>query len=92
MKVSANLGASVLIMLLLTVGLSYGQSPGQASYEKGIEYATQGKFKEAKDAFEKVLKSDPVFSGAESCIITIEDVIGEKIKSDTAIHILKILV
>jgi tetratricopeptide (TPR) repeat protein len=87
--VLARIGISVLMMLLLTVGVSYGQSSGKEFYDKGIEYATQGKYKEAKESFEKALKDDPFVSGAESCLKIIEDVTGQKIKSDTAIHIFK---
>lgn len=88
MKVSEYVGALVLI-IILTVGLSYGQHSGRACYEKGLEYATQGKLKEAKEEFEKILKHDPAFRAAESCIITIKDVTDGKIKSDTAIHMFK---
>jgi tetratricopeptide (TPR) repeat protein len=89
MKVLARLGISVLMILVLTIGVSYGQRPGKEFYDKGVEYATQGNFKEAKVAFEKALKADPFFSCAKICLKTIEDVIGQKIESDTAIHLFK---
>lgn len=52
---------------------------------KGVEYATQGKFNEAKEEFEKALKADP-YGVVKRSLELIEDVINQKINRKVAIH------
>ena len=59
------------------------------NYKKGVEYASQEKFKEAKGEFEKALRVDPHYGSARRALKVIDDVIEEKLKSKTAIHIFK---
>jgi tetratricopeptide (TPR) repeat protein len=61
----------------------------EKTYYMGIEYATQGKYREAKEEFEKALKVDPSFLLAQDCLRITEDVIGRKIMTDTAAHLFK---
>lgn len=89
MKVSGRIGVSVLIILFVTVSLSYGQSLTKQSYTKGIDYAAQGKFKEAKEEFEKVLKADPFYEPAKEALKVMIDVIDRKIESEAVIHLFK---
>ena len=56
---------------------------------KGVDYAAQGKFKTAKDEFDKALKADPFLRAAKIVLKAIEDVNDRKIKSKTAIHLFK---
>ena len=70
----------------------YGQSiaeQAEQSWNKGVEYSSQGKFKEAKDEFEKALKINPYYGSAKRALKIIEDVTKKTLKSKTAIHIFK---
>ncbi|UCD72134.1 MAG: tetratricopeptide repeat protein [Syntrophobacterales bacterium] len=89
MKISRRIGVSVLMILFLAVGLCFGQDTAKQRRDKGLEYAAQGKFKEAKEQFDKALKVDPHFESATKCLKVINDVNKGKIKSKTAIHIFK---
>ena len=89
MKVLRGIRFSILIVLLLTVGVTYAQSPAEESYNKGVEYAVQGEFPEAKEEFEKALKVDPFYTAAELSLKVSKDVIEQKIKRETAIHFFK---
>ncbi len=89
MKVFRRIGVSVLIILFLTTGLSYGESVGRQSFTKGIDCAAQGKFKEAKEEFVKISKVDPFYEPAKEALKVIVDVIDRKIESEAAIHLFK---
>jgi tetratricopeptide (TPR) repeat protein len=89
MKTLIRVSVSVLVALFLAVGFSYGQNTAEQIWIKGLEYGSQGKFKEAKEEFEKVLKADPFDVSAKKELKVIEDVIVKKIKSETAIHLFK---
>ncbi len=56
---------------------------------KGVDYAAEGKFKEAKEEFEKALKVDPFSGSTKESLKVIEDVTFQKIESKTAIHFFK---
>ena len=89
MKVLGRLNVSVLIMLILTGCALYLGAPARESFIKGVEYAGLGKFKEAKDSFDKALKHDPFYKSAQCALKTVEDVIEGKIKSESAVHLFK---
>jgi tetratricopeptide (TPR) repeat protein len=89
MKVMIRIGVSVLIVFSFTVGLCYGQSTAWQYLTKGVDYADQGKFKEAKEEFEKALKVDPFYYSAKRVLKVIEDVTDHKIESEPAIHFFK---
>ena len=89
MKVLIIIGASVLILLFLTIGSCFAQSAAEQTWTKGVEYAAQGNFSEAKKAFENALKADPYYDRAKEALEVIEDVVDQKIKSKTAIHLFK---
>jgi tetratricopeptide (TPR) repeat protein len=76
----------VLMVLFLPIWVSYAQSPTKENYNKGIEDATQGKFKEE---FEKALKIDVFDKKSEADLKTIKNVIVQKIKREAAIHLFK---
>jgi tetratricopeptide (TPR) repeat protein len=54
-----------------------------------VEYSAQGKFKEAKEKFERALKVDPFFMPAKICLKIIEDANKQKKKSKMAIYLFK---
>jgi Tfp pilus assembly protein PilF len=56
---------------------------------QGVDYATQGKFEEAKEKFEKVLQTDPFLGAARDSLNVIEDVTQRKIERKSAIHLFK---
>ena len=89
MKFFVREGVLVLILLFLATGLGFGQNTAEQIWTKGIEYGAQGKFKEAKEEFEKALKVDPSFKTVERFLKLIEDVNQQKKKSKTAISYFK---
>ena len=89
MRALRRIGLLALIISFLTINLCYAQSFAEQNWTKGVVYAAQGKFKEAKGEFEKALKIDPFYGPAKRALEVIEDAIGQKIKSKTAIHLFK---
>ncbi len=87
MKHLGRFGLTTLIILFLTSSLCYGQSAAKQHWVKGVEFAAQGKFNEAKEKFKNALKVDPAYGSANRALQVIEDVIDQKIKSETAIYI-----
>ena len=84
-----NVTGLIFILFFLVLGVTYAQSSAEECYDKGVEYAVQGEFPEAKEEFEKALKVDPFYKPAERNLETIKDVIEQKIKRETAIHLIK---
>ena len=89
MKALRRIGASVLIVFFLTTGFSYGQGVAGSILTKGVDYAAQGKFQEAKEEFEKALKAAPFLEAARDSLKVIEDVTERKIERKSAIHLFK---
>ncbi len=89
MKALIRIFTAVLILLLLAVGVSYGQSPARESYVRGVEYAAEGKFEEARSEFGNALRIDKFDSAARESLKVVEDAISHKIKKETAVHIFK---
>ncbi|MHC4756904.1 MAG: tetratricopeptide repeat protein [Planctomycetota bacterium] len=89
MKVLRKIGVSVLIVLFVAVGLSFGRSVAKQVLTKGVDYAAQGKFEEAKEEFEKALKAAPFWGAARDSLKVIEDVTERKIERKSAIHLFK---
>jgi tetratricopeptide (TPR) repeat protein len=89
MKVLIRIGALVLMVLFLTADLGIGQKNAEQIYEKGVEYAAQGNFHEAKEKFEKALKVDPYYEPSKRALKVIEDAFDQKLKSAAAIHLFK---
>jgi len=89
LKLLQRMGLLVLILLFLPSSFSYAQSPAKKIWIRGVEYAAQGKLKEAKVEFEKALEVDPLYGTAKRALKVIEDVAEQKLKSKTAIHIFK---
>ena len=58
MKVCRATCIFIIMILFLPIWVSYAKSPTKESYNKGVEYAIQGKFEEARKEFEKSLKID----------------------------------
>ncbi len=86
MKVLVRIVVSVLMIILLSIGLCYALNVAGQSTTEGIDYASQGKFKEAKEEFEKALKAAPSFGPAKRALKIIEDVADQKIEGQAAIN------
>ena len=86
MKVLIRIGGSVLLIVLLSVALCYAQNVAGQSTAKGVDYAAQGKFKEASEEFARALKVDPLFGPAQRASKIMKDVSDHKIESQTAVH------
>ena len=66
---------SILMVLLLTNGVTYAQIFAEENYNKGMEYAVQGKFPKAKEEFEKALKFDRFYEPTKFYLKVINNVI-----------------
>jgi tetratricopeptide (TPR) repeat protein len=88
-KVSGRIGVSLLTILFLAVSFSYAQNVAKQHLTKGMDYAVQGKFREAKEEFIKALEVDPFYETAKESLQVIEDVNDKKIESKAAIHLFK---
>ena len=76
----------LLIGFSLISGICYGQTI-EEHYEKGIECSVTGRFEEAQQEFKKALEIDPFYIAAENCLRVAEDVLGQRIKTETAIYL-----
>ena len=85
MKILGKRVSSALVILLLSTGLCHAQKVVNECTIKGVDYASQGKFTEAKSEFEKALKAAPSFGPAQRALTIIEDVTDQKIASQSAI-------
>jgi tetratricopeptide (TPR) repeat protein len=77
------------LIVLFSPIWAYAQSLAEESYDKGVEHAIQGKFKEAKKEFEKALMIDVYNKTAEASLKTINNVIAQKLEKEAAIHLFK---
>jgi tetratricopeptide (TPR) repeat protein len=89
MKISGKSVFSALVIMFLSAGLCHAQKVVNECTTKGVDYASQGKFKEARTEFEKALKVAPSFGPAQRALNIIEDVTDQKIASQTAINYFK---
>ncbi|MCG6944826.1 MAG: tetratricopeptide repeat protein [Deltaproteobacteria bacterium] len=86
MKVITRIGLSVLMLVFLSIGLCYAQNVAGQNTAKGVDYAAQGKFKEANEKFAEALRIEPSFGPAQRASKIIKDVFDQKIESQTAVH------
>ena len=77
------------MILLLSIGFCYAQNMAGKSTAKGVDYAAQGKFKEASEEFARALKIDPSFGPAQRASKIMTDLSDQKIESQTAVHYFK---
>jgi tetratricopeptide (TPR) repeat protein len=89
MKGLLRITVSVLIILCLSIGLCHALNVAGQSTTEGVDYASQGKFKKAREEFEKALKANPSFGPAKRALKIIEEVDGKKIEEQTAINYFK---
>jgi len=89
MKALRRISLLALVISFLTIKLCYAENVAEQHWSKGVEYAAQGKFKEAEGEFEKALKVDPSYGPAKSVLKMIEDLIDQKIKTKTAVHLFR---
>jgi len=95
MKALRRICAIVLIILFSTIGLCYGQNIINPSFVinvshpsvfKGVEFAAQGIFKEAKEKFESALEGPSPDELAKEYLRILKDVTDKKIESKAVIH------
>lgn len=89
MKALKRKSISTAMVLFLGVGLCYAQNPAKQISDRGLEYAAEGKFTEAKEEFEEALKIDAFYEPARRSLKIIEDVIGQKITVETAFYLFR---
>ena len=78
----------VLVSISLMVSLSYAADP-QVGYQRGLTLASQGKFAEARAAFEQSLQADPQTTPSRNCLSVLADVQAGRIKDQTAVHLFR---
>ena len=89
MKVIVRIVVAVLMIIVMSISLCFALNVAERSTTEGIDYASQGKFKEAKAEFEKALKANPSFGPAKRGFKIIEEVADQKIESQAAIYYFK---
>lgn len=89
MKLAGRISLTVIITLIFTVSLCYGQSTAKQIYRVGVDFAAQGKLKEAEEEFRKALKVNPLYQPAKGALRVLNDVAGKKIEDKTAILLFK---
>jgi tetratricopeptide (TPR) repeat protein len=89
MKSLEAISLLIFMVIFLTVDVTYSQSSAVESYNKGVEYAVQGKFQKAKEEFEKALKDDPFCDPANFYLNVIKDINDKKKKRESAVHFFK---
>jgi tetratricopeptide (TPR) repeat protein len=85
------------MILLMMSGLSYsqhrdhglGHDHDESSYDKGIEFAAQGKFDEAKKEFDKARKAEPINRNVKMSLTIMEDVKNDTLKKKAALHLFR---
>jgi tetratricopeptide (TPR) repeat protein len=79
----------LIFALFLALGLWCGRSVAEQSLTPGIEYAAQGKFKEAKEEFERILQVYPNEESARQGLKIIERVTAKDLEEESAIRLFK---
>lgn len=88
MKIS-QLILSVWLSLFLVEEVTFAQISVKEIDQKGVEFATQGKFKAAKEEFIKALKADSLYSPSQLNLNTINDILKKKINNEAGTHLFK---
>jgi tetratricopeptide (TPR) repeat protein len=78
----------VMVSISLMVTLSYAADP-QVGYQRGLTLGSQGKFAEAKAAFEQAIQADPQNTPSHNCLSVLTDVQAGRIKDQTAVHLFR---
>jgi len=86
MKVLRGSGFLVLLVLFLSAGVSSGGNDAEDHYTKGVEYASEGNFIQARDEFKEALQVDPGDIRSKSSLKAIEDAIALKVKKEAVMH------
>lgn len=89
MKILVRIVISVFSIILLSNAPCYALSVAGQNTARGVDNASQAKFKEAKQEFEQALKVDPSFGPAKRALQIIEDVASQKIQGQTAANYFK---
>ena len=89
MKALKRTSVSTAMALFLGVGLCYAQNTAKQISDRGLEYAAEGKFAEAKEEFETALKIDAFYEPARRSLKIIEDVIDQRIEVETGFHLFR---
>jgi len=78
----------LLIVFSLISGICYGLT-AEDYYNKGIDYGVAGEFKKAQQEFTKALELDPFYGLAKGSLELVEDILKQRIKTKTALHLFK---
>ena len=64
----------------------YSQSKDKIYFDKGLEYAIKAEYSLARDAFEKISKTDQFYTQAKICLDICLKVINDELNKDVAYH------
>ncbi|HLC17413.1 MAG TPA: tetratricopeptide repeat protein [Thermodesulfobacteriota bacterium] len=85
MRFSASISAFFLVILLLTPSGSGADNPVAERYFKGMDYASEGRFAEARAEFEGALDITASFTPAREGIRVVDEVLGGKVETAAAV-------
>ena len=86
MKIRSIACVFALLMIVLTVRVSYGREIVEQNMKRGLMYAVQGRFSEARVVFLKLLEIYPLYGPAQETLEVIDEAVNQKIESDAAVH------
>jgi tetratricopeptide (TPR) repeat protein len=84
-----SLRIMIFFTLFLMVGLAYADSMAFFHYNRGVDFAAQGKFFEAQDSFDQAIRIDPQNRLVLNCQVVLKDVQKKRIKEQTAVHLFR---
>jgi tetratricopeptide (TPR) repeat protein len=88
-QISATIVSLIFWLLFQVPELCLGQDFAEEAYEKGLKWAMQGKFRDAKKEFLQGLDIEPNYAPFSQGLKIVEDVLSSKIKAETAVHLFR---
>ncbi|MFQ5586752.1 MAG: tetratricopeptide repeat protein [Thermodesulfobacteriota bacterium] len=77
----------LFIVFLPCADITYGKSIEEEAYGKGVEFAMEGRFPEAREAFTSTLRSAPSYAPVRVNLKLIEDLLGGRVEKEVALHL-----
>lgn len=74
------------MVFFLLAGVSSAAGGAEGHYEKGIEYASEGRFVQAREEFKEAIYIDPRHSPSKSALKAIEDAFAMKLRKEAVMH------
>ena len=84
-----RIGVLIVMFLTVTVDLGFAKNNAELKFAKGVEYAVQEEFRQAKEEFEKALKIESFNEKAKEALRVIKGVDEKKLKHKVALCFFK---